>query len=44
MEGSGAGASISSPGPYDLHGNTYYNVSPLTNYSVDEAESYLRGI
>ncbi len=42
MEGSGAGASISSPGPYDLHGNTYYNVSPLTNYSGDQAESYLR--
>jgi uncharacterized protein (DUF885 family) len=42
MEGSGAGASISSPGPYDKYGDTYYNVSPLTNYSDEHAESYLR--
>ncbi|HMT29028.1 MAG TPA: DUF885 domain-containing protein [Bacteroidia bacterium] len=42
MEGSGAGASISSPGPYDLKGNTYYNVSPLTGYTPERAESYLR--
>ncbi len=42
MEGSGAGASISSPGPYDKYGNTYYNVSPLTGYTPEEAESYLR--
>jgi uncharacterized protein (DUF885 family) len=42
MEGSGAGASISAPGPYDKGGNTYYNVSPLTGYSPEEAESYLR--
>jgi len=42
MEGSGAGASISSPGPYDKYGNTYYNVSPLSGYSKEHAESYLR--
>lgn len=37
-----AGASISSPGPYDKNGNTYYNVGTLANYSKEEAESYLR--
>jgi uncharacterized protein (DUF885 family) len=37
-----AGASISSPGPYDKEGNTYYNVTPLTAYTDAEAESYLR--
>lgn len=37
-----AGASISSPGPYDKDGNTYYNVTPLTAYTDAEAESYLR--
>jgi uncharacterized protein (DUF885 family)/Fe-S-cluster containining protein len=42
MEGSGAGVTISSPGPYDKDGNTYYNVSPLTGYTAEQAESYLR--
>lgn len=42
MEGSGAGASISAPGPYDKNANTYYNVSPLNGYTPEEAESYLR--
>jgi len=37
-----AGASINSPGPYDKNAATYYNVTPLTNYSPEEAESYLR--
>ena len=37
-----AGASINSPGPYDKNGNTYYNVTPLTGYSPEKAESYLR--
>jgi uncharacterized protein (DUF885 family) len=37
-----AGASISSPGPYEKDANTYYNVTPLTGYSPEEAESYLR--
>lgn len=37
-----AGASISSPGPYDKNGNTYYNVGSLAAYTVEDAESYLR--
>ncbi|MCW3128350.1 MAG: hypothetical protein JWO03_4008 [Bacteroidetes bacterium] len=37
-----AGASINSPGPYDKEGNTYYNVTPLTSYKPEKAESYLR--
>ncbi len=42
MEGSGAGVTISAPGPYDPDGNTYYNVSPLDGYADEMAESYLR--
>lgn len=42
MEGGGAGASINAPGPYDKNANTYYNVSPLTGYTPERAESYLR--
>ena len=42
MEGSGAGASINDPGPYNSNGKTYYNVSLLTNYTPEQAESYLR--
>lgn len=37
-----AGASISSPGPYDKNGNTYYNVGSLAKYTPEAAESYLR--
>ncbi|MFN8321164.1 MAG: DUF885 domain-containing protein [Chitinophagales bacterium] len=37
-----AGASLNSPGPYDKGGVTYYNVTPLTDYTDSEAESYLR--
>ncbi len=37
-----AGASISAPGPYDKTANTYYNVTPLTDYTPAQAESYLR--
>lgn len=37
-----AGASISSPGPYDKEGNTYYNVGSLAGWSPERAESYLR--
>ena len=37
-----AGASISSPGPYDKEGDTFYNVGSLAAYSEEEAESYLR--
>ena len=43
MRGSGAGASISAPGPYDKAANTYYNVEPLpATWSAAQAESYLR--
>ena len=37
-----AGASMSSPGPYDKEGNSYYNVGSLAGYSPEAAESYLR--
>jgi len=37
-----AGAGINSPGPYDKEATTYYNVTPLTNYTAEDAESYLR--
>lgn len=37
-----AGASISAPGPYDKNGKTYYNVGSLSNYTAEQAESYLR--
>ncbi|MFY7664752.1 DUF885 domain-containing protein [Flavobacterium sp.] len=37
-----AGASISSPGPYDIEGNTYYNVGSLSGWDAARAESYLR--
>ncbi|MFC7668639.1 DUF885 family protein [Hymenobacter humi] len=43
MRGSGAGASISAPGPYDKGANTYYNVEPLPKeWTAAQAESYLR--
>ncbi len=37
-----AGASISSPGPYDKEANTYYNVGSLESWTAERAESYLR--
>jgi uncharacterized protein (DUF885 family) len=37
-----AGASISSPGPYDKNGNTYYNVGSFSGWSKERIESYLR--
>jgi uncharacterized protein (DUF885 family) len=37
-----AGASISSPGPYDKNGNTYFNVGSLNGWSKEKSESYLR--
>ena len=37
-----AGASVSSPGPYDKNGNTYYNVGSMAGWSAERAESYLR--
>lgn len=42
MRGSGAGASISAPGPYDKYAETFYNVTPLDSYNPEQAESYLR--
>jgi len=43
MRGSGAGASVSAPGPYDKAADTYYNVEPLpAAWSAARAESYLR--
>ncbi|MCR8557961.1 DUF885 domain-containing protein [Mucilaginibacter sp. BJC16-A38] len=37
-----AGASMSSPGPYDKDGNSYFNVGSLAGWSSEKAESYLR--
>ena len=37
-----AGASVDAPGPYDSTANTYYNVTPLDDYTPEQAESYLR--
>jgi uncharacterized protein (DUF885 family) len=37
-----AGASISSPGPYEKDAETFYNVTPLDHYTPAQAESYLR--
>ncbi len=42
MRGSGAGASVSAPGPLDPTANTYYNVTPLDAFTPEEAESFLR--
>ena len=35
-------ASVNAPGPYDPTANTYYNVSPLDDYTPEQAESFLR--
>jgi len=37
-----AGVSISSPGPYDKTGNTYYNVGSFNGWTPEATESYLR--
>ncbi|ALW87360.1 hypothetical protein AUC43_13515 [Hymenobacter sedentarius] len=43
MRGSGTGASVSAPGPYDKGANTYYNVEPIpAEWTPAQAESYLR--
>jgi hypothetical protein len=42
MRGGGAGASISAPGPFNPTADTYYNVTPLDDYTDEQAESYLR--
>jgi uncharacterized protein (DUF885 family) len=42
MRGSGAGASVSAPGPFNPTADTYYNVTPLDDYTDEQAASYLR--
>lgn len=42
MRGGGAGASISAPGPFNPEAETFYNVTPLDEYTDEQAESYLR--
>lgn len=42
MRGGGAGASVSAPGPFNPTADTYYNVTPLNDYSDEQAASYLR--
>ncbi|MDO3644854.1 DUF885 domain-containing protein [Mucilaginibacter sp. L3T2-6] len=37
-----AGASMSSPGPYDKGGNSYFNVGSLSGWPATRAESYMR--
>ena len=37
-----AGAGIDAPGPYEAERNTYYNVTPLDDYTQEQAESWLR--
>lgn len=37
-----AGASVSSPGPYDKNANTYYNVGSMSGWDAERSESYLR--
>ena len=37
-----AGASMSSPGPYEKKGTAHYNVGTLEGWSAEKAESYLR--
>ncbi len=37
-----AGASMSSPGPYDKSGNSYFNVGSLAGWPPAKVESYLR--
>ncbi|MCC6516725.1 MAG: DUF885 domain-containing protein, partial [Chitinophagales bacterium] len=37
-----AGASMSSPGPYEKNGTSYYNVGTLDGWSAERSESYLR--
>jgi len=35
-------ASVNPPGPYDATANTYYNVSPIDDFTAEKAESHLR--
>jgi uncharacterized protein (DUF885 family) len=42
LRGSGAIASISAPGPFNPTADTYYNVTPLDDFSPEAAASLLR--
>ena len=42
MRGGGAIASISAPGPFNPTANTYYNVTPLDDFTPEAAASLLR--
>lgn len=42
MRGSGAGASVSAPGPFNPGADTFYNVTLLDRFTDEQAESYLR--
>ena len=42
MRGTGAIASVSSPGPFNPGAETYYNITPLEHYGPRAAASYLR--
>jgi len=42
MRGGGAGASVSAAGPFNPTADTYYNVTPLDDYTDEQAASYLR--
>ena len=42
MRGTGAIASVSSPGPFNPGAETYYNITPLEHYGPEAAASYLR--
>lgn len=42
MRGTGAIASVSSPGPFNPGAETYYNITPLEHFGEEAARSYLR--
>ncbi len=42
MRGTGAIASVSSPGPFNPGAETYYNITPLEHFGPEAAASYLR--
>jgi len=42
MRGTGAIASVSSPGPFNPGADTYYNITPLEHFGPEAAASYLR--
>lgn len=42
QRGFGALASVDAPGPYDPTRDTYYNVTPLDDFTPGQAESFLR--